>query len=30
VEEVNPADFGLLSIRHAVERFLAERLWEKY
>jgi NADH pyrophosphatase NudC (nudix superfamily) len=30
VEEVNPADFGLLSIRHAVERFLEERLWEKY
>ena len=30
VEEVSPADFGLLSIRHAVERFLAERLWEKY
>ena len=30
VEEVNPADFGLTSIRHAVERFLEERLWEKY
>ena len=30
VNEVNPADFGLTSIRHAVERFLEERLWEKY
>ena len=30
VSEVNPADFGLTSIRHAVERFLEERLWEKY
>ena len=29
VSEVNPADFGLLSIRHAVERFLEERIWEK-
>jgi len=29
VGEVNPADFGLTSIRHAVERFLAERLWER-
>ena len=30
VEEVNPADFGLTSIRHAVERFLQERMWEKF
>ena len=30
VEKVNPAEFGLTSIHHAVERFLAERLWEKY
>ena len=30
VEDVDPAEFGLTSIRHAVERFLAERLWEKY
>ena len=30
VEKVNPAEFGLTSIRHAVERFLEERLWEKY
>ena len=30
VKEVTPADFGLTSIRHAVERFLEERLWEKY
>ena len=30
VEDVNPADFGLTSIRRAVERFLEERLWEKY
>ena len=30
VSEVNPADFGLLSIRRAVERFLEERLWERY
>ena len=30
IEDVNPADFGLTSIRRAVERFLAERLWEKY
>ena len=30
VGEIEPADFGLLSIRHAVERFLEERLWERY
>lgn len=30
IEKVEPADFGLLSIRRAVERFLRERLWEKY
>jgi NADH pyrophosphatase NudC (nudix superfamily) len=30
VEDVDPAEFGLTSIRHAVEHFLAERLWEKY
>ena len=29
-EEVTPAEFGLTSIRHAVERFLAGRLWERY
>ena len=30
VDEINPALFGLTSIRRAVERFLKERLWEKY
>ena len=30
VGETNPALFGLTSIRRAVERFLEERLWEKY
>ena len=30
VEDVDPAEFGLTSIRRAVERFLAERLWEQY
>ncbi|MBQ9363315.1 MAG: NUDIX domain-containing protein [Bacteroidaceae bacterium] len=30
IEEVNPEDFGLLSIRRGIRRFLAERLWEKY
>lgn len=30
VDEVNPALFGLTSIRRAVERFLEERLWKKY
>ena len=30
VEKINPAEFGLTSIRRAVERFLEERLWEKY
>ena len=30
VDEINPALFGLTSIRRAVERFLKECLWEKY
>lgn len=29
-ENVNPADFGLTSIRRAVERFLEERVWERH
>lgn len=30
VDELEPARFGLTSIRRAVERFLAERLWERF
>ena len=30
IENINPADFGLTSIRRAVERFLEERVWERY
>ena len=30
VSKIEPALFGLTSIRRAVERFLEERLWEKY
>ena len=30
IEDVNPADFGLTSIRRAVERFLEERVWERF
>ena len=30
VSKIEPAEVGLTSIRRAVERFLEERLWEKY